>query len=105
MASGNGDRIRESLIFQLKNKGAYVSTFEDLIDDYVNFYLLKEQLTADIRDRGITLEEGTGAYRKEKENPSVRSLINVNRQMLTILDRLKINPDSIMGFEDDDSDL
>ena len=105
MASGNGDKIRKSLTEQLKNKGAFVPAFEDLIDDYVTFYLLKEKLSKDIKERGITVEEYRGNTPVEKENPSVRSLINVNLQMLTILDRMKINPDSVMVVEDENSDL
>ena len=98
--------IKESLLKQLKKKHANIAVFEDLIDDYMSLFDVKNACKRDIKQRGITFEEvnSKGAMVK-KENPSVKNLINTNKQMLSIIDKLKLDPNSIESEDDADDNL
>jgi phage terminase small subunit len=81
--------IRESLELQLAQKGAGLDCFTDLVKDYISLWKIKNRLLADIRKRGIVYKDrsSTGVL-MQKNNPSVKELLGVNRQMLSILKEL-----------------
>lgn len=106
MGKVNKKLIKCSLLRQLEKKGANIAVFEDLIDDYMKFYDIKKKLQKDIDNRGVTFKEkNCKGEMVEKENPSVKNLINTNKQMLSIIDKLKLDPDSIIPEEDEDDCL
>lgn len=95
--------VRKSLLKQLEDKGAAVSHFEDLVNDYMNFRSIKSKLQADIRKRGIVYEDKSSVgIVMQKNNPSVKELVNVNRQMLSILRELGLSTDDIVCDDDDE---
>ena len=83
--------VRESLMEQLMLMGADVTCFEDLVDKYMELWDIDRQLTRDIKKRGVAYEDksSTGVVMM-KNNPSVKEKVAVNRQMLAILNQLKI---------------
>ncbi len=89
--------LRESMRQQLWKQGANVEFLEDMIEDYINFYEVKEQLKADIRKRGVNYEEPAANTGKMilKSNPSVKDLATINRQMLNILRDLKLTAEQV----------
>jgi hypothetical protein len=99
------DKIEASLHEQLAAKGADIELFDDMISDYMRLWDLKEKLVSDIEAYGLTkcykTATGTGA---EKDNPSVKILPNVNKQMLMLLKQLGIKTDGVVkeGASDDD---
>lgn len=89
-------KVRDSLVEQLKNQGANVEFFASLIDDYMALWDAKEQLVADISARGVVIVGmGSMGQPTEKNNPSVKDLVAVNRQMLTLLSSLGLSPENV----------
>lgn len=102
----NKKDIRNSLVRQLEKKGANIAVFVDLVDDYMKFYDHKKKLQKDIDSRGVTFQEkNCKGELVQKENPSMKNLINTNKQMLSIIEKLKLDPDSIIPEEDEDDCL
>lgn len=98
--------IKESFLEQLEKKGAKIAVFADLVDDYMSLFDIKTQLKKDIKNRGVTYEDyNSSGNRVMKDNPSVKNLINTNRQMLAIIDKLKLDPNTIIPQDDEDADL
>lgn len=85
--------IRKNLIEQLTEKGAKLTLYEDMIDDYMRLWDLKELLIEDIAVNGLTKMYGSVM----KENPSPKQLPIVNRQMLALLQQLGISADNVSG--------
>lgn len=95
-------KIEQSLLSQLVNMGADSEHFKDLINDYINFYDIKNELVADIKSRGVSIEWQNSATQKGyKKNDSVSELVKVNAQMLKILQQLHIETTEAGDDEDD----
>ena len=100
--------IKESLIEQLKVKGADVTLYRALIDDYMWFYKQERQMQTDINKRGRSYKAISSVGKEyEKDNPSVKNALLYNRQMVTILDALGLNTKTVVskkvgGDADDD---
>ncbi len=85
------DSIREDLKNQLVTQNKFGKQFDDMVEDYIFFVRLKEDLQNDIRDKGLRYESRTGnGYVTEKPNESVKNLKDINAQMLKILQVLDL---------------
>lgn len=79
---------------QLKAKGADIEVFTDQINDYMSMWDLKEKLKDDIVKNGLRLYyETANGGKAEKDNPSVKQLPAVNKQMLMLLKQMDISTD------------
>ena len=89
--------IRNDLKTQLTLQGKYGKHFDDMVEDYIRFFRLKEDLHNDINLNGLRIEIKTGnGYTTEKENKSIEHLIKTNGQMLKILQVLELkSPDTL----------
>ncbi|MDO4285241.1 MAG: hypothetical protein Q4C60_07865 [Eubacteriales bacterium] len=97
-------KIQASLERQLWKQGANIECFQDLIYDYMKLYDVKNLLQKDIKTRGVSYKTmGAGGYEVEKQNQSVKDLVAVNKQMLLILEKLRLTTDSVEN--DDDEEL
>ena len=84
-------KIRASLLRQLEENRAKKEFFLDLIDDYMDLWIIKNQLIDDVDERGVVTEYKNGANQYGyKRNDSVGDLLKVNTQMLKILQQLEI---------------
>lgn len=92
-----------SLRKQLKDKGADVAFFEDLVSDYMDLWDTKNELTKDIKARGVNYDDvsSVGVMMK-KSNPSIKERFMVHRQMVMILDKLGLKADKCKAPSDDD---
>ena len=87
-------KIKESLELQLAKKGADIECFQDLLCDYMALYYIKKLLNQDIKKRGVSYETSSASgYKIVKQNQSVKDLVAVNKQMLLILEKLKLTTD------------
>lgn len=87
--------IRQSLIDQLRANGSDNAHFLDLVEDYMQFWVIKYMTSIDIRTRGpIIIYNNGGGQSGTKENPSVAYQIKLNNQMLKILNQLNLNVDN-----------
>ena len=100
------DIIREDLKIQLELQGKVGKHFDNMVEDYIYFYRLKENLKHDIDENGLRIAAQTGnGYTTEKDNKSVDQIIKVNGQMLKILNDLELKtPDVLSGKGEDKSD-
>jgi len=98
--------VHDSLIKQLEAKGARTAHFEALVEDYMQLFCLQKDLKKDIQKRGVSyLEPNSKGDKVTKNNPSVKDLVSVGRQMLTILEKLGLTTDAPTGEESDQDDF
>lgn len=76
----------------------------DLVDKYMDFWDMENDLIADIKERGVVVAyDNGGGQRGSKKNDSIDQRIKVNGQMLKILDSLGIKPTgNDMGGDEDE---
>lgn len=95
--------VEASLLEQLKQKGANIPFFEDLVGDYMELWNVKSKLQKDIRTRGVVYKDVSSVgVEMTKNNPSTKELAMVNRQMLSILEKLGLSTDKCKTEEDDE---
>lgn len=84
-------KIKNYLLQTLKTNGTDKPVFIDLVDRYMSMWETSIKLEKDIIEKGVSVEGATGW----KKNDSVAMLVNVNKQMLIILDKLNLNANTI----------
>ncbi len=95
--------ILESLEEQLAMKGASLNHYTDLLNDYMTLWDTKNLLAKDIKARGVVYKDKSSVgVEMFKNNPSVKELVMVNRQMLSILKELKLTTDEAGGGDEDE---
>lgn len=98
----NKSNIYQSLQAQLAKKGTPLDHFEDLLVDYMTFWETKNKLKKDIKNRGVAYKDLSAAGKEMwKNNPSISSLIDINKQMLAILDKLGLSTEDMGGGDTD----
>lgn len=94
--------IKDDLLLQLKANQTSGRFYTDLIEDYMDLWLTKNLLLADIKTRGVTVRYNNGGGQSGyKKNDSVEQALKVNTQMLRILDSIGIKPSTSGGEEDE----
>lgn len=67
-----------------------------LLNDYLNLWDISQDLSQDIKDRGVTIEwRNSETSFGTKDNPSISNLLKTNAQMLSIKESLEkgfVNP-------------
>lgn len=86
------DEIKKDLLKQLESNGTYGKHYEDLIDDYMALWNIKNRLIEDIKERGVSIEWNNGKQYGYKKNDSISELNKTNAQMLKILSELGLKP-------------
>lgn len=89
-------RVKKSLQQQIAAKGADIELFNDQINDYMTMWDLKEKLKDDIEENGLRLKYLTASGKVEKDNPSVKQLPLINKQMLMLLKQMDISTDKVV---------
>lgn len=99
-------QVKDSLLAQLKAKGATADYFTDLVNDYMTLWGVKDQLSTDIKERGVKFKDNSAAGNEMwKNNPSNKELVMVNKQMLALLKDLGLNEPTVDDTGGDGSDL
>jgi len=97
------ESIHESLTKKLESKSANLAHFADLVNDYMNFWDVKNALNDDLKARGVMYtDKSSVGVDMQKNNPSTKELVMVNRQMLSILKELGFNTSDIGANDGDD---
>lgn len=96
-------KIKESLIAQLRSRGADIDVLVDRVDDYVKLWSIKKQLQKSIDADGAIIEEcnNVGAMVK-KPHPAIKELLGVEKQMIADAKHLGLEPEKILTAEDDE---
>lgn len=85
--------IRKDLMNQLKRNRISTQYYIDLVEKYMDFWDIENDLIDDIRERGVVVTYDNGGGQKGiKKNDSIDQRIKVSAQMLKILDSLGIKP-------------
>ena len=94
--------IKEDLENQLIAQNKFGKQFDDMIEDYLYFFELKERLKYDIDINGIRYPNtGGNGFTTNKQNESVETLQKPNGQMLKILQDLDLKAPEEDGEGDD----
>ncbi|NEZ47972.1 RNA polymerase subunit sigma-70 [Clostridium niameyense] len=87
-----GKEIKKDLLDQLEENEIYGKHYEDLINDYMALWDIKNRLIADIKERGVSVEWNNGKQVGRKKNDSIPELNKTSAQMLKILAELGLKP-------------
>lgn len=100
---GTYKKVREDIKKRLASRCNPGGCYEDLIEDYMTMWLTKELLSADIRERGVSVEYDNGGGQKgRKKNESIDLMVKVNSQMLKLLADLGLTPSGDTDGDGDD---
>ena len=95
--------IRDDLMIQLIKTGANTPAFENMVDQYMDFYVTTQLCKLDIQNRGVFVEyDNGGGQSGVTDNPSVHYMRQANTQMIKILQYLKISVQQTTVGETDD---
>lgn len=97
------DKLKNELKQQLIKNNNYNKVTNELLEKYIKFTKMEDDLYADIDERGVSIEwNNGGGQRGYKKNDSLTEITKVNNQKMKILDKLGIKaPES---KEDGDED-
>lgn len=88
--------VRQSLVEQLKTKGADVALYRDLINQYIWFRRQLAAMRTDISKKGRVYTTISAQGKKyEKNNPSVKDALMYSKQMVSILDALGLSTETV----------
>ncbi len=97
----NGDekmtqkQIKDSLIAQLEIKGAKVSHYLSLVDDYIFYWNQERKMQADVKKNGLRYKRKSAQdVEIEVENPSVKAAYLYNKQKLQLLKEMGLTTDN-----------
>lgn len=96
--------LRESLLRCLASRGIDEGLYLDKVQEYMDFWVRRQELRDDISKRGLTVMDDRGRL---SENRSVSLEIQVSRQMLAIFSALGFKEDALSsgGRSEDDDEL
>ena len=99
------NEIKKDLLKQLESNGIFGKHYEDLIDDYISLWDIKNRLIEDIKIRGVSVEWNNGKQVGMKKNDSIPELNKTSAQMLKILSELGLKPVPRAGDNNDDLEM
>ena len=94
--------LRQAMLDSLAARGLDVEMYRDKVQEYMDFWVRRQELRDDIAKRGLTVMDDRGRL---SENRSVSLEIQVSRQMLAIFASLGFKEDALASgsrSEDDD---
>lgn len=95
-------QLKQSLLDNLDARGLVEETYRDKVEEYMDFWVQRQKLEADIAARGINIpDEKRGML---VENRSVSLAVQVSRQMLAIFKALGLQEDACTPSQGEDDD-
>ncbi len=96
--------LRQSMLDDLAARGLVDQAYTDKVEEYMDFWVQRQKLEADIAARGVTVLDAKRGM--PVENRSVSLSVQVSRQMLAIFTALGLKDDacaaSPQGGDDDE---
>lgn len=97
---GRGFRtLKKALLEDLAARGLDQAAYTDKVEEYMDFWALRQELKADIAQRGLTVTDDRG---RQTENRSVSLAVQVSRQMMALFNALGFKASDFMGVGGDD---
>lgn len=96
--------LKRSMMDALAVRGIDEEVYRDKVQEYMDFWVRRQELRDDIARRGLTVTDDRGRL---MENRSVSLEIQVSRQMLAIFTTLGFKEDALAAAArgDDDDEL
>ena len=96
--------LRQSMLDNLAARSLDEDVYRDKVQEYMDFWVRRQELRDDIAKRGLTVMDDRGRL---SENRSVSLEIQVSRQMLAIFASLGFKEDALSsgGRSEDDDEL
>ncbi len=96
-------KVKNSLTEQLKLQSKTADFYMDLVEDYMSYWRMKEELVKDIETKGLRYSciNGNG-IEVEKPNESVQNLQKTTATMLKILNDLNLKEPLSNSSDEDD---
>lgn len=91
--------LKQALLDNLAFRGLDQEAYTDKVEEYMNFWVLQQQLSDDIAQRGLTVTDDRG---RQTENRSVSLKVQVSKQMLALFNAMGFKPGDFMGTGEDD---
>ncbi|MBM6725015.1 MULTISPECIES: P27 family phage terminase small subunit [Oscillospiraceae] len=97
--------LRQSMLEDLTARGLVDRAYTDKVEEYMDFWVQRQKLEADIAARGVTVVDAKRGM--PVENRSVSLSVQVSRQMLAIFTALGLKDDACAASPqgDDDDEL
>ena len=97
--------LRQSMLDDLTARGLVDRAYTDKVEEYMDFWVQRQKLEADIAARGVTVLDAKRGM--PVENRSVSLSVQVSRQMLAIFTALGLKDDACAASPqgDDDDEL
>lgn len=97
------EAIKKDLLNQLELKGMYQSYYIDMVEQYMNYYDIKNKLMNDIKKNGVRIEVTSGnGFTTSKINDSIMMVQKTTPLMLKILKDLGLEEPVTDETSDDD---
>ena len=94
--------IKENLIEQLEQKNMNLPAYLSLVDDYMKYWKLKDDLQKDIKKNGVRFKQVNGnGIAVEKFNESINQLPKITAIMIKILADLGLKEPVARSSDDD----
>ena len=99
------EKIKKSLLEQLKSQNKWTDYCIDLVETYMFHWKLKQKLVKDIEANGlrVTVVSGNG-FESEKPNTSITDLQKETTIMLQILDKMDLKTPALSTPSSDPGD-
>lgn len=91
--------MKQALLDSLAARGLDQDAYADKVEEYMDFWVLRQELKEDIARRGLTVVDDRG---RQTENRSVSLSVQVSRQMMALFTALGFKPGDLMDAGGDD---
>ena len=95
--------IKESLIQQLRDKGAEMPLFLELVETYMELYAIEKKLRKDVRTNGIRITKyDKNGNEYEEDNTSVQKAGQLLTRRIALLRQMGLSTNTCASDEDDE---
>ena len=91
--------LKQAMLDNLAARGLDREAYADKVEEYMEFWVLRQELKEDIARRGLTVTDDRG---RQTENRSVSLSVQVSRQMMALFTTLGFKVSDFMGTGGDD---
>lgn len=91
--------LKRALLDDLAARGLDQTAYTDKVEEYLDFWVLRQELKADIDRRGLTVTDDRG---RQTENRSVSLAVQVSRQMMALFNAMGFKASDFVGIGGDD---
>lgn len=91
--------LKQAMLDNLAERGLDQTVYMDKVEEYMDFWALRQELKADIAQRGLTVVDDRG---RQTENRSISLSVQVSRQMMTLFNAMGFKVSDFMGLGDGD---